>query len=99
MGVGSELSLRDGRLALALADCFAVCRDERDLREQIAELPQRIGADSVLVSGLSIGSGLRVLEPNDATLYRRDMLEAVDRHWREHPVLVADRHAPAFGAR
>jgi DNA-binding CsgD family transcriptional regulator len=99
MGSGSVLSARDGRLALALADGFAFCRDERELREQVAELPQRIGADSVLVSGLSITSGLRVLEPNDATLYRQEMLEAVDRHWQEHPVLVADRHAPARGAR
>jgi DNA-binding CsgD family transcriptional regulator len=99
MGIGSELSARDGRLALALAEGFAVCRDEHELREQIAELPERIGADSVLVSGLSTTAGLRVLEPNDATLYRREMLEAVDRHWQEHPVLVADRNAPACGAR
>jgi DNA-binding CsgD family transcriptional regulator len=99
MVAASELSERDARMVLSVAHDLAGCRDGTDLAQQVQELPELIGADSVLLAGVSSRERSLLVEAGDRDVYRTEMVEAVVRNWQEHPVVVADVNAPGRGVR
>ena len=90
------LSARDARTALEIAGELAACRNQEDLHRQLGELPRLIGADSGILTGF--GAAGIVLEAGDRALYRRDLLDIANLHWRDHPVIVGDLERPTSAA-
>lgn len=99
MAAGATLSTQDMRTALALAGELATCRGTDELEAQFESVPRLIPADSVVISALHTASGRLVVEAGDSDVYRPEMLDAVSRHWREHPVMAGDLARVGHGAR
>lgn len=99
VGVESELRIADARAALAFAAEVAGCTVESDLADRIGELGPLIGAEGVIVIGSRDWMTETAIEVGDPALYHADLLGAVGRDWRDHPVMVPDLAAAGHGAR
>jgi DNA-binding CsgD family transcriptional regulator len=99
VGAESDLQIAEARAALALAADLAECTDDAELADRTLALAALIGAEGVIVTGSRDWMGETTLEVGDPGLYRAEMLGALGRDWRDHPVLVPDLVARARGAR
>lgn len=99
MATGATVSTQDMRIALALAGDLATCRNAEELEAQFESVPRLIPADSVVISALRTAAGRLVVEAGDSDVYRPELLDAVSRHWREHPVMSGDLARAGHGAR
>jgi DNA-binding CsgD family transcriptional regulator len=97
--VGSDIQIAEARAALALAAELAECTEEADLADRTLALSGLIGAEGVIVTGSRDWMGETTIEVGDPGLYRGELLGALSRDWRDHPVLVRDLAAAAPGAR
>lgn len=97
MSDAPQLRSRDAGAALAFAGEVAACRDATQLQAQFRELSHLIRADGVLVSACHDWVNDLVIEVGDERLYRPQLLEAIRRAWREHPILASDLARPAHG--
>jgi DNA-binding CsgD family transcriptional regulator len=89
----------DARALLSFAGEIARCGDAEALDAQIAALGGVVGADGILVTDCRDWARDVVVEVGDRDSYRPEMLAAVGRGWREHPVLTRDLSRAAPGAR
>ncbi len=98
MGTESQLRIADARAALALAGDLAECVEEAEFADRIEALGALIGAEGAIVSAVHdwVPSSL---EAGDPDLYRPELLGAIDRDWRDHPVMAPDLATPSRGAR
>jgi DNA-binding CsgD family transcriptional regulator len=99
VGAESELRVADARAALALAAELAECGEVAELTGRIEAVADLIGAEAVIVSASRSGTGETTVEAGDPGIYRSELLGAIGRDWRDHPVLALDFAAPARGAR
>lgn len=84
MSAPLQLRGRRAEAVLAFAGDVAACRDDADLREQIAALPALIAADSVAVTTSRDWSDFAI-EHGDPSVYRPELASVVVREWRDHP--------------
>jgi len=98
VGAESELRIADARAALALAAELAECVEEATFTDRIEAVGALIEAEGVIVSAVHdwVPSAL---EAGDPDLYRPELLGAIDRDWRDHPVMAPDLTTPGRGAR
>lgn len=94
-----ELKAGDARAALAFAAAVAECADEVELGTRIEALPKLLGAEGVIVTAGRNWMAGATVEFGDPVLYTPALLGAVERDWRDHPVMVPDLTAAAGGAR
>ena len=99
MGAESDLQIAEARAALALAADLAECTAEADLADRTLALAALIGAEGAIIIGGRDWMGETTIEFGDPGLYRAELLGAVGRDWREHPVMVPDLAAGGRGAR
>lgn len=99
MGTELELKARDARAALAFAAAVADCEQEAEFADQTEALTGLIGAEGVIVISSRDWMGEAAVEIGDRDVYSAELLAAVDRGWREHPVIVPDLVSGAPGAR
>jgi DNA-binding CsgD family transcriptional regulator len=99
VGAESDLRIAEARAALALAAELAECTEAADLADRTLALSALIGAEGVIVTGSRDWMGETTIEVGDPGLYRAELLGALGRDWRDHPVLVPDLAAAARGAR
>lgn len=95
MGAEIELQIGDARAALAFAAEVAECAGEAELTSRIEALPDLIGADGVIVTAGREWMGEMTMEVGDPGLYSPDLMAAVEREWRDHPLVSADLFAAA----
>jgi DNA-binding CsgD family transcriptional regulator len=94
-----QLRGRSAEAVLAFVGEVAQCRDEAELRAQIATLPRLIGAESVALTVCRAWVSDFVIEQGDPSVYRAELLPTVVRAWRDHPVLRDDLARAGQGAR
>lgn len=99
MSAPLQLRGRSAQAVLTFVGEVASCRDEVELRAQIAGLPQLIGADSVALTVCRDWANDFVIEHGDPSVYRAELLPTVVRAWRDHPVLRDDLARAGQGAR
>jgi DNA-binding CsgD family transcriptional regulator len=99
VGAESELRIADARAALALAADLAECTDAAGLADRVEALADLIGAEGVIVSALHDWMDETTIEAGDPDLYRPELLGAIGRDWRDHPVMAPDLATPGRGAR
>jgi DNA-binding CsgD family transcriptional regulator len=99
MGARLELRGADAESVLAFAGELAACDAEEELSAQVALLPPLAGADSVVVTDCRDWARVVRIEIGDPDVYRPELLQAVARGWREHPVLKHDLASAARGTR
>jgi DNA-binding CsgD family transcriptional regulator len=99
VGAESDLQIADARAALVLAAEVAECTDEADLADRVEALGAMIGAEGAIVMAGQEWMGKMVIEAGDPGLYRAELLGAICRDWRDHPVMVPDLATEARGAR
>jgi DNA-binding CsgD family transcriptional regulator len=99
VGAESELRIADARAALALAADLAECTEEADLADRTLGLAALIGAEGVIVTGSRDWMCETTIEAGDPGLYRPELLGAIGRDWRDHPVMAPDLATPGRGVR
>jgi DNA-binding CsgD family transcriptional regulator len=99
VGAESNLQIAEARAALALAADLAECTEAADLADRTLALAALIGAEGVIVTGTRDWMGEMTMEVGDPGLYRAELLGAIGREWREHPVMAPDLAAAGYGAR
>ncbi|HTR76378.1 MAG TPA: helix-turn-helix transcriptional regulator [Solirubrobacterales bacterium] len=99
MSSESELRIADVKAALTFAAELAGCTEEAGFVDRTGALGALIGAEGVIVVGGRDWMGEVVVEVGDPGLYSPELLGAIGRDWRDHPVMAPDLAAAAPGAR
>ncbi|HWH19400.1 MAG TPA: hypothetical protein VN671_02615, partial [Solirubrobacterales bacterium] len=99
MGAESHLQIAEARAALALAAELAECTEAAELADRTEALAALIGAEGVIVTGTRDWMGETTIEVGDPDVYRAELLGAIGRDWRDHPVMAPDLAAAGYGAR
>jgi hypothetical protein len=93
-----QLQVGDARAALAFAAEVADCADAAELGDRIDALSRLIGADSVVVTACRDWEVTGTIEAGDPSVYTPELVGAIVRNWREHPVMASDVAGGGVGA-
>lgn len=99
MRAAHQLQVGDARAALAFAAEVADCADPAELTDRIDALPRLIGAEGVVVTACHDWNVAGTIEAGDPSVYTPELVEAIARNWREHPVMASDVAGGGQGAR
>ncbi|HVW47387.1 MAG TPA: helix-turn-helix transcriptional regulator [Solirubrobacterales bacterium] len=94
MSSRAQLRMKDARAALEFAAGLAECSDPRRLKDQLAGLVDLVGAEAMVLSSSQGWMGEASFELADPQIYSRELLRAVGREWREHPLITSDLVEP-----
>jgi DNA-binding CsgD family transcriptional regulator len=86
--------MKDARAALEFAAGLAECSDPLRLKDQLTGLVDLVGAEAVVLSSSRGWMGEASFEVADPEIYSRELLGAVGRGWREHPLITSDLAEP-----
>jgi DNA-binding CsgD family transcriptional regulator len=86
--------MEDARAALDFAAGLAECSDPGRLADQLTGLVDLAGAEAMVLSTSGGWLGGASFEVADPAIYSREMLGAVGRGWREHPLIASDLAEP-----